>query len=131
MESGALFKVCNGCGKRWQTAEQFILDPSLQLVMYQAVFGEVEYGLFVLTHDVPECQSSISVSVGMFRGLVPRDHQESGFLDPKCEDRCFSQMDLAPCNVDCSMKWARDVMQCLKEHKLPPGCGGEQNSCSD
>ncbi len=121
MENVPFFKVCNGCGKEWLTVEEFILDPSLLVTKYQAVFGEVEYGLYVLRHDKPDCQSSLSVHVGMFKGLIPSHHHESGYMDPSCENRCFSQRDLGPCNVACSMKWARDVLQYLKEHRLPPG----------
>lgn len=127
MELGPAFKLCSGCGYEWLTMEEFILDQRLTVTGYQAVFGEVEYGVYMLTHARPECMSSISVSVGMFSRLRPHQQYEAGFLDPKCESRCFSQQDLAPCKVDCSMKWARDVLQCLKDHKLPPGYQGERN----
>ena len=114
------FRVCSGCGTEWPTMAQFILDTNLRLTGYQAVFGEVEYGLFIITHEQPDCMTSNSLTVGLFRDLFPKHQGEMGFIDPKCEDRCYSQVDLMPCNVACSMKWARDVLQCLKEHKLPP-----------
>lgn len=114
------FKVCTKCGHKWQTKEQFVLDPHVHVFGYNAMFEQPEEGVFLLTHDSEDCMHSFSIKVGelssMYRGKRYRDLK---FLGDDCESRCFKVNDLGPCRAECCMRWPRDILQCLREHKLP------------
>lgn len=114
------FKICNKCGYEWNTVESFVLDANLRVEGYQAMFGEPEDGLYILTHECPSCMTSLSVKVESLSSLYKgKRDPDLKFLSPECEGHCFKQYDLSACNVECSMRWAREVLQYLRNHKLP------------
>lgn len=121
-EMGGLapFKVCNMCGFEWKTVEEFVLDTNLRVNGYQAKLSEADEGLYILTHECPSCLTSLSVTVGSLSSLYSGErHPELMFMSPECEGHCFKEDDLEACVVACSMRWAREVLQYLKNHKLP------------
>ncbi len=114
------FKVCTKCGHEWHTKEQFVLDTSLRVYGYNAMFERPEDGVIILIHETPDCEFSFSIRVGELADLhVGKRYRELRFLNPECEGKCFKVSNLTPCTADCSLRWARDVLQYLREHKLP------------
>ena len=124
----APFKVCDKCGFEWKTIEEFVLDTNLRVNGYQAKLSDADEGLCILTHECPSCLTSLSVTIGSLSELYHgKRYPELMFMSSECEGHCFKDDDLEVCNVACSMRWARDVMQCLKEHKLPSGYQAGEN----
>lgn len=120
MDRAKPFKVCDMCGYEWMSIEQFVLDANLRVNGYQAMLTAAEGGLYILTHECPSCLSSLSVTVESLASLYTGErHPDLKFMSPECEGHCFKQDDLSACNVQCSMRWAREVLQYLREHKLP------------
>jgi hypothetical protein len=114
------FKTCPMCGYVWPSIESFVLDVALRVEGYQADFEVVEDGLFMLTHVCPGCHSTLAVRVEPFGSLTstPRDYPLK-LLTNECEGHCLSKDDFAPCASQCKMRWVRDVLTILHEHKLP------------
>ncbi len=120
MSGLAPFKVCDKCGFEWNTIEEFVLDTNLRVNGYQAMLSNADEGLYILTHECPACLTSLSVTVGSLASLYQGVRfTELKFLSPECEGHCFKTDDLSVCKVECSMRWAREVLQYLKEHRLP------------
>ena len=121
------FKICSMCGYEWPTLEQFVKDSNLQVNGYQASVESVVDGLFMLTHDCPNCYSTLAVKV------VDFEHWDTGarparlnLLNEDCPRHCLDQNNLEPCHAECCMRWVRDVLQYLKAHKVPDGARAVQ-----
>ena len=120
MERVAPFRMCPRCGYEWVTVEQFLLDPTVRVTAYEPVFSNPEQGHYFFVHDNAGCHDAFTLRVAqlaeVFRGLRSA---ELMFMSPECEGHCFVRHDLAPCEVECSMRWPRVILQHLREHKLP------------
>ncbi|MBW7888215.1 MAG: hypothetical protein H3C35_07630 [Bacteroidetes bacterium] len=74
-ESFNYFKQCSLCGTTWETAEDFLNDPSLQLNGYQFSayahrFGNGN-GLLLFTHKKGNCNTTLAI--------FARDFKENDF----------------------------------------------------
>lgn len=120
MASETSFKCCTACGACWPTAEAFVLDQALTVKGYQAVFGEPEEGLILVTHNVPGCGTTLGVTARTLRPLY-RGPEFSEFRQGSevCELRCLDEGDIETCTAPCAMAWVREVLQYLRRHELP------------
>lgn len=114
------FKVCGKCGFVWETVEQFVLDKQVRVTSYRAVLSKAEDGVYVFTHETSGCWFDFVMTVESFASIYdgPRG-LELKFMNPECDGHCFLEKDLEPCKVDCSMRWPREILQYLREHRLP------------
>ena len=55
------FKQCPCCTHTWQTRDEFLGDENLRLIGYQPDFDSLEFGLFLFTHEVKSCGSSLAM----------------------------------------------------------------------
>jgi hypothetical protein len=113
------FKTCNMCQKTWLDAESFITDPSLKINGYQAYFDIPEDGLILFTHKAKGCGSTLAVPAGVFKPL----HRGQKYLHRKngtdvCAQHCNRVDDLDDCHAECEMRWVRDVLHILRNHRL-------------
>lgn len=119
MSEFVAFHECARCGFEWETIEDFVLDRALKLVAYQPVFSWPEEGILFFRHDDTKCMQSFSLRMEKFDRLENAARAtELKFMDPQCKGHCFTRHDFSPCNVECSLRWTRDVLQRLVEHRL-------------
>jgi hypothetical protein len=113
------FKTCPHCGTTWQTLEDFLNDPALELSGYQVHFVELENGLFYFTHHTERCGTTLAVPVQAFTTLTRRS-----FLAPcghlaadGCSKLCVRGDTRTPCPAECECGWVREVMQEINHRK--------------
>lgn len=106
------FKKCNHCEASWAAREDFIHDPDVVLIGYQANFVNLEKGLFLFNHS---CQSTLSVNVLAFSDMSsqPIFRQKKSGSD-ECSGFCLHKNDFRPCPVQCECVYVREILQLLK-----------------
>ncbi len=111
------FKTCTVCARRWIKMIDLIRDGDLRVNGYQASFNDAHEGLFMLTHEADGCGTTLAIKAGDLAELY--DGPEHGVhmaYTERCEGHCLNGHDLEACGNDCDMKWARDILQVLKNH---------------
>lgn len=112
------FKVCSACAHRWAQLEDWMQDENLYLNGYQASFDDVHEGLFLFTHTVEGCGTTLAIPAGKFRALYDGPaHPGSLAFTEKCNNHCVHEDDFESCNNECRMKWIRDILQILKNQR--------------
>ena len=110
------FKICPSCNQSWDSREEFIADPSLELVGYQAHFKNLEQGLFLFNHL--SCKSTISVKSGKFADLYHGPLYKKNLLGTdSCPEYCLFKTNLEACPVKCECTYVRDILQIIKAWK--------------
>ncbi len=111
------FKTCTVCAHCWPRIVDLIRDESLYINGYQASFSDSREGLFLFTHDIDGCGTTLAISAGALKKLYTGpEHTIHMAYTERCEGHCMHGDDLAPCTNDCDMRWARDILQVLKAH---------------
>jgi hypothetical protein len=115
------FKICSKCSYTWRIRDDFLGDPSICLVGFQASFIESESGYYLFNHilDGNQCNTTIVVEVEDFLSL----HKGTMFTDinfesPLCEAHCTHVEDLSQCQVECKNAAAREIMQAFSPCKI-------------
>ena len=115
------FKICSKCGYIWKVRDDFLKDPFICLVGFQAHPIETESGYYLFNHILEEdqCNTTLAVEVGVFLSL----HKGAMFTDiklesPHCELHCTRIDDLSRCSVKCKNAVARNVMQGFPRCKI-------------
>ncbi|MBM3499555.1 MAG: hypothetical protein FJX74_12920 [Armatimonadetes bacterium] len=115
------FKCCTLCGSRWSGLERFVLDTELKVEGYQANFVDPDYGLFLVTHDIDGCGTTLAVWANDFRHLYTGPvYAERHTGQEHCTGRCLERNLVEACDAPCDMAWVRHVLQWLRRHELPP-----------
>lgn len=113
------FKTCPSCHHHWQTADDLIQDRNLLVNGYQASFDDSLEGLFLLTHEVEGCGTTFAVKAGSLKYLYDGpEYTVHMALTEECEGHCLDNSDLEPCKNECDMRWARDILQILRNHGI-------------
>jgi len=112
------FKVCTNCEKVWQTRDEFLSDPDVELEGYQVNFVALEEGLFLFTHRVKECDSTLALPAAMFTDM----HEGEIFEDnrvgqPDCDGSCLHSGVVDSCKTKCECAYVRDVLAKVKTWK--------------
>jgi hypothetical protein len=108
------FKICPHCGKIWSNRAEFLEDPGLEVIGYQADFKAIECGLFLFNHH--DCKTTLAVPVERFKDLNNAPffrEQKTGSED--CPGYCLSQDELEPCPAECACVWVRNVLQIIRQ----------------
>jgi hypothetical protein len=117
------FKVC-GCGRAWQSREEFLADPELELVGYQVDLANNIGGLFLFNHT---CFDTIAMSVTSFTDLASGPLYSTSMRGTEeCEKHCLHRDDLDPCRALCECAHVREVMQVIRDwpkSEKPDGIG--------
>jgi len=115
------FKSCSKCGYTWKVRDDFLGDPSICLVGFQASFKETESGYYLFNHilEGDQCNTTLAVEVEAFLSL----HKGTMFTDikfesPMCEMHCTSVEDLSQCPVECKNAVAREIMKAFSQCKI-------------
>jgi len=117
-ESGQPFQKCGSCGQPWTQWSDFILDPDVRLLGFQAVSGLPDANLLVFEHS---CGSSISVLAKRLRHLLGDVQPESQlpvlFGTDQCNKYCRFLEILAACDRPCANARDRQLIQAVIKMK--------------
>ncbi|MDR3708366.1 MAG: hypothetical protein P4L33_08695 [Capsulimonadaceae bacterium] len=105
------FKTCSFCKRQWQSRADFLADPSLRVVGYQADLERLDAGLLIFVHQLEPCGTSIAVPIGRFFDLYtgPTYSGKRAGL-PECPRYCLDSEQLNRCAVHCECARARETM---------------------
>jgi hypothetical protein len=121
MTEEQLFKQCSACGRKWKTRTEFLRDPELCLVGYQANFLQLEAGFVFFNHDAVDCGTTLAVQAGAFRDLYDGpifEYQYRG--EPDCPGYCLDREELAACDLPCECAYVRTILKIIQNW---PKCG--------
>lgn len=112
-------KICQGCGKIWETLDDFLKLEDLIPIGFQAHFLDGDKSILLFHHDRPNCGTTLAIPVTEFAHLIPdfyRWQVEVG--TEQCEGHCLTTTDLEPCGHPyCRNALVRDFIQSLLRKK--------------
>jgi hypothetical protein len=121
------FKECSCCSTSWESLAAFVLDSELTLEGYQPSFADPFEGWLLLTHNTPDCKTTLAVRTAQLRDLYDGpEYTERRTGTPGCPWLCIKENRLEECTMDCDMAWVRQVMQYLRRHALPAHLAAEE-----
>ena len=112
------FKICSKCAYTWDVRDDFLEDPSICLVGFQASSKETESGYYLFNHilEGDHCNTTLAVEVedfmSLYKGTLFTDLK---FESPMCELHCTHVDDLVRCPVECKNAVAREIMQAFSQ----------------
>jgi hypothetical protein len=112
------FKICTKCEFTWRDIDDFLKDPAICLVGFQANIEETEPGLYLFNHIPVEnpCGTTFSMDVetffSLYKGTMFKDLK---FKSPECEGHCTRVEDLSRCPAECKNAVAREIMQAFSK----------------
>lgn len=111
------FKTCPNCQAAWKTMDEFLSDTTLVMEGYQVHFEDLKGGLFLFTHRIENCYTTMAVPVKEFIPLSNRSMLElrRTRIPTGCSDLCMRQGALDPCPLSCECSWVREIMQKIRE----------------
>jgi hypothetical protein len=110
------FKECTSCAESWKSREEYLEDPLIEIIGYQANFKHLELGLFLFNHHT--CQSTLAVPAGEFRDLYDGPVYSAQLSrSDECLDYCMNKDELRPCPLQCECAYVREIIQTVKQWK--------------
>ena len=107
-----MFKKCPNCGFEWSSRRDFLDDPRLEIIGYQAQLEELTAGIFLFNHS---CHGTLGIPAGCFEDLysgpifTPRATNTE-----ECPGHCLQECDLDPCPVQCECAYVREIIQIIR-----------------
>lgn len=109
------FKVCTLCKAVWNTREEFLSDPEIELAGYQVAYGDLKGGLFFFRHLKEGCYTTLALGVKDFTDLSDRPVLSSHGKPPEgCPGFCVRKDSLDSCPNECECVWVRDILQVIR-----------------
>ena len=105
------FRTCPVCNKVWETRNDFLDDPDIELSGYQVHFKDLTEGLFLFNHS---CKNTLALKAGLFADLYDGpifEEQLTGTED--CPEYCLKKHELRPCPNKCECAYVREIMQLI------------------
>lgn len=110
--SGVSFKHCTCCAAKWRAREDFLSDPEITLVGYQAHFEDLRAGFFLFNHT---CRTTLAVTVellqDLYHGPIFRQRATGG---PDCMGYCLHRGELRACPAQCECAFVREILQIVR-----------------
>ena len=108
-----MFKQCTVCRHIWDNRQEFINDPDIDIIGYQANFKKLEAGLFYFNHI---CRNTIAIKAEAFVDLYKGPlFKERKTMSEECPEYCIHKEKLAPCLAECECAYVREIIQILKK----------------
>ncbi len=108
------FKTCGSCRKAWEGWQDFVLDPAIRILGFQAVEDLPDANLIVFEH---RCGSSISLLAKRLRHLLPAPEEPAHLPvllgSDICRKHCRLIEDLESCDRPCANSRDRRLIQLL------------------
>ena len=94
-----VFKHCAICDSSWETREDFLADPELQLIGYQPHFKALTTGFLFFNHS---CKATLAIEVMLLRDLYDGPVFEERLTGTKnCPGYCLNRAQFDPCPNEC------------------------------
>lgn len=120
MPDSTQFKSCGFCGKTWSCLADLLTDSELAMHGYQACFTHPRDGLFLFTHNVEHCHSTLSIRVGEFEYLYKGARYFKCLAGADvCPLYCLDPHSLADCCNPCTLAWTRSLLQIVQQKHVP------------
>lgn len=118
MNEDGCFKICPMCNTKWQSRDDFIDDPTLEINGYFADMEKLEWSLFYFTHLRQGCWSTLAIQAKEFLSLYsgPR-YPERRMGQEDCPGYCLEQEKLDRCDAFCECAFNREIIQLIKERQ--------------
>ena len=114
-----IFKQCPACRTTWFDYTDFLADPCLQLIGYQALFENLSKGLFLFNHS---CGTTLSISVETLQHLYDGPvYTERVIGSKRCPRHCLIKSETRPCPAKCDCAHVRSIMQIIKKWQKGEG----------
>ncbi len=116
------FAQCPLCKRAWEARADFLADPQLKIIGYQAVFTNLAKGFFLFNHS---CGTTLARPVEDFEDLY-----DGPIFAPRatgsdeCPGYCLRKDELRACPAQCECAYVREVIQIILNW---PGKGGQQD----
>jgi hypothetical protein len=112
------FKKCSSCDTIWQTRDEMIDDPELNLTGFQPTTTDGPAGFALFNHDRPECGSTIALETHDLLDLYDGPIRNEVLLGTdQCEGHCYRIDDLARCDAPCRNAMIREVLKQILERQ--------------
>ncbi len=112
------FKICSVCGHAWKLRDEFLKDPFIELVGYQANFLNPSRGLFLFVHRAYKCGAHLTLRVENFDDLFRKEkYYEARVLSDECPVYCMEANNLEFCIQPCKMAYVREILQIIRKIK--------------
>jgi hypothetical protein len=107
-----IFKQCNNCDTIWRNRDDFLTDPNITIIGYQADFKELEAGIFLFNHI---CRTTLAIRADNFKNLYrgPVFQKRLTGTD-ECPSYCLYQYELGHCVAKCECAYVREIIQIIK-----------------
>ncbi len=118
MPPEGLFQVCGSCRFTWPSWDQFVRDPAVRLLGFQAVASNPDINLLIFEHD---CGSTVSILSRRLRHLLPAPPPDAPterlIGTDECRGHCRLLEDLEACNAKCSNARDRQLILLVQRIK--------------
>lgn len=107
------FKTCTKCGHEWKARKEFLSDPAVTLIGFQADFEDFKKGFYLFNHILEDfdCNTSIAVRITNFLDLYDGPlFNDLKFGSKECSGYCAKVDELKRCTVNCRNAVAREIM---------------------
>ncbi len=106
------FKTCLSCDYNWNSRDDFLQDPDINLVGYQVHFKKLNTGLLLFDHS---CGANLSLKVELFVDLYSGTVFRNNLAGTKeCPEYCLRQGELRDCPARCECVFVRKIIQIIK-----------------
>ena len=106
------FKTCAVCRRSWKTRDEFLEDPTIDLIGYQVHFKDLHKGLFLFNHS---CHTSLAIPAEKFIDLYHGEiiqGRKTGTVE--CPGYCLHEDVLEACPAECECAYVREIMQLIR-----------------
>jgi hypothetical protein len=112
------FKICSNCGHEWEGRDQFLSDPGVKIIGYQAHFEQLEIGFLYFNHS---CKTTMTFSASeftdLYAGMIFQDRLTES---EQCPGYCLYRGSLEACPAECECAYVREVIQIIKNWEKNP-----------
>lgn len=103
------------CAFKWQSRDDFIEDPSLEINGYLADLEELKYSQFYFTHNVAGCGSTMVIEARDFFSLYSGPSYKERRTDQEdCPGYCRDKEQLDRCAAYCECAFNREIIQLIR-----------------
>lgn len=110
---GEPFKSCSSCSRVWQSREDFLADPAVELVGYQSFIQDEILGLFLFNHLA--CRTTLTVRAARFEDLhdgpIYRLRRRAAERGPGL---CLARGEQAACPSACECEYVAGVVESIQ-----------------
>jgi len=110
------FKKCSYCSQIWHSRDLFLADKDIKFNGYQADFESPEEGLFLFTHHLHKCGTTLAVQVSLLQDLYKGPvYTERKMNSEECPSYCMNVSNFERCETKCECAYVRKLIQIVNE----------------